>query len=108
MHTEALPLRAHNVFCKLLTAFVFVTCSRFHLLSVKISKKKTKHLKQSVFILFWDYPLQGLGNKIKHLTRHASVLSVLNNFSIQFHYELQSVKNTMRLNINPQLPKERH
>lgn len=110
MHTEALPLRAHNVFCKLLTAFVFVTYSRFHLLSVKISKKKKNKASETVtvFILFWDYPLQGLGNKIKHLTRHASVLSVLNNFSIQFHYELQSVKNTMRLNINPQLPKERH
>lgn len=53
MHTEALPLRAHNVFCKLLTAFVFVTYSRFHLLSVKISKKKqTKHLKQSQFSFY--------------------------------------------------------
>lgn len=77
-----------------------------------IKKKQTNKKKASetvtVFILFWDYPLQGLGNKIIHLTRHASVLSVLNNFSIQFHYELQRVKNMMRLNINSQLPKERH
>lgn len=87
----------------LLLAADFIFCQ------LKYQKKKNKASETvTVFILFWDYPLQGLGNKIKHLTRHASVLSVLNNFSIQFHYELQSVKNTMRLNINPQLPKERH
>lgn len=90
--------------CLLLTAV-----SRFHLLSVKMPKKNKKQASETVtvFILFWDYPLQGLGNKIMHLTRYASVLSVLKNFSIQFHYELQSVKNMMRLNTDPQLPKER-
>lgn len=86
----------------LLLAADFIFCQ------LKYQKKNKASETVTVFILFWDYPLQGLGNKIKHLTRHASVLSVLNNFSIQFHYELQSVKNTMRLNINPQLPKERH